>query len=87
MLPNSPISGRIAGRLVRVNDHASWKDLELITCVVVGGPTVRFDHFESVAFMNCVFLYDGMEVEGQEWLAFMSRARVAAPMRTPKRPH
>ena len=75
------------GKLIKVDDNANWQNLELLGCVVVGGPAVRFDHFESVAFMNCVFLYDGMEVEGQEWLAFMSRERVASPMRSPKRPH
>lgn len=79
------LSGRIAGRLIKVEDHAHWKELELLSCVVVGGPTVRFDNFEGVAFMNCVFLYDGMEVEGREWLAFMSMQRMPAPMRSNRR--
>lgn len=81
------ISGRIAGKLIQIEDHAHWKNLELMSCVVVGGPNVRFDEFESVAFMNCVFLYDGMEVEGREWLAFMSMERVHSPMRAPRRPN
>jgi hypothetical protein len=83
----SMITGRIAGRLVKVEDQARWKNMELISCVVVGGPAVRFDEFESIAFMNCVFLYDGMEVEGREWLAFMSMERVRSTARAPKRPH
>jgi hypothetical protein len=83
----SMISGRIAGKLIKVEDHAHWKDVELMSCVVVGDPTVRFDAFESVAFMNCVFLYDGMEVEGREWLSFMSMERIRSPARAPRRPH
>lgn len=81
------LSGHIAGRLIKVEDHADWTNVELVSCVVVGGPTVRFDHFESVAFMNCVFLYDGMEVEGREWLDFMSMQRMPAPARAQKRSH
>lgn len=70
------LTGRLSGILVKVEEGASWKHLELDSCVVVGGPTVRFSHFEHVAFLNCVFIYDGMEVEGREWLEFMSRERV-----------
>jgi hypothetical protein len=81
------LSGRVAGKLIKVEDHGRWQNAELLGCVVVGGPNVRFDHFESVAFMNCVFLYDGMEVEGREWLAFMSMERVSSPMKAPRRPH
>lgn len=79
------LTGRIAGRLIKVEDHARWLNVELLGCVVVGGPMVRFEQFESVAFMNCVFLYDGMEVEGREWLSFMSMDRVATPARTQRR--
>jgi len=76
------LTGRLGGILVKVQDQASWKNLELVACVVVGGPTVRFGHFEHVVFVNCVFLYDGMEVEGSEWIEFMSRERAIprAPM-------
>jgi hypothetical protein len=81
------LSGRIAGQLIKIDDHARWKELELVGCVVVGGPSVRFDSFENVTFMGCVFLYDGMQVEGQEWLAFMSMERVVAPARSQRRPH
>jgi hypothetical protein len=35
--------------------------------------------------MNCVFLYDGMEVEGREWLAFMSMERMPAQARGDRR--
>jgi hypothetical protein len=73
------LTGRIAGRLVKVEDHAHWRSVELIGCMVVGGPSVRFDNFENVAFVSCVFLYDGMEVEGREWLSFMSMERLSAP--------
>jgi hypothetical protein len=79
------LTGRLNGVLVKVEEGVSWKNLELAGCVVVGGPTVRFGHFEQVAFLNCVFLYDGMEVEGREWLDFMSRERVARPVRRPAR--
>lgn len=72
------VTGRVAGKLVKVEDKARWKNAELLSCVIVGGPAVRFDEFESVAFMNCVFLYDGMEVEGREWLSFMSMERMPA---------
>ena len=75
------LTGRVAGKLVKVDDKARWKNAELISCVIVGGPTVRFDEFQSVAFMNCVFLYDGMEVEGREWLSFMSMERMSAQAR------
>jgi hypothetical protein len=79
------LTGKIAGRLIKVEDHADWRAVELLACVVVGGPTVRFDVFENVAFMNCVFLYDGMEVEGREWLAFMSMERMTAPVKEQRR--
>jgi hypothetical protein len=81
------LTGRIAGKLIKVEDHARWKNVELVGCVVVGGPYVRFDAFETVAFASCVFLYDGMEVEGAEWLAFMSMEKVKTPIRAPKRPN
>ena len=77
----SMLTGRVAGKLVKVDDKARWKNAELISCVIVGGPAVRFDEFESVTFMNCVFLYDGMEVEGREWLSFMSMERMPAQAR------
>lgn len=79
------LTGRLSGKLVRVEDHAGWQNLELSGCVVVGGPLVRFGEFENVTFMNCVFLYDGMEVEGREWLDFMSRERAQWPARMPRR--
>lgn len=79
------LTGRIAGKLIKVEDHARWKNVELVGCVVLGGPCVRFDAFDTVTFSNCVFLYDGMAVEGGEWLAFMSMARVEAPSRAPRR--
>ena len=79
------LTGRFNGVLVKVEEGASWNHLELAGCVVVGGPTVRFGHFEQVAFLNCVFLYDGMEVEGREWLEFMSRERVSRSVRGPTR--
>jgi len=75
------LTGRVAGKLVKVDDKARWKNAELSSCVIVGGPAVRFDEFQSVAFMNCVFLYDGMEVEGREWLSFMSMERMSAQAR------
>ena len=79
------LTGKIAGRLIKVEDHARWVNVEFMGCVVVGGPTVRFETFESVAFMNCVFLYDGMEVEGREWLSFMSMDRRPASVRAQRR--
>jgi hypothetical protein len=79
------LTGHLRGILVRVEDQANWKNLELAGCVIVGGPTVRFSHFEQVAFVNCVFLYDGMEVEGHEWIAFMSRERVSRPAKAQRR--
>ena len=79
------LTGRISGKLIKVDDQASWKNAELTSCVVVGSPLVRFREFESIAFMNCVFLYDGMEVEGREWLAFMSMERMPARARAQRR--
>ncbi|HOZ26858.1 MAG TPA: hypothetical protein PLH23_05660 [Hyphomonadaceae bacterium] len=81
----SMLTGRISGKLMKVEDNARWKNVELMSCLIVGGPEVRFGEFESVAFMNCVFLYDGMEVEGREWLSFMSMERMPSPMRMPRR--
>lgn len=79
------LTGRVYGIVVKVDDKSSWKDVELAGCIVVGGPTVRFSHFEQVVFVNCVFLYDGMEVEGREWIEFMSRERVVRPAKMQKR--
>lgn len=70
------LSGSIDHRLVAVADNASWLNLDLVDCVVVGGPHVRHRSFFNVTFVNCVFLYDGMEVSGSEWLAFMSMERM-----------
>jgi hypothetical protein len=81
---DTPITGRIAGRLIRAEDHARWLNLELVGCVIVGCPQHRFDAFLNVAFVNCVFLYDGMEVEGSEWLSFMSMTRMPAKTPGPK---
>ena len=78
------LTGRIAGKLIKVVDQASWKNVELLGCVIVGGPSVRFQSFDTVAFTNCVFLYDGMEVEGAEWLSFMSMEKM--PARAARRP-
>jgi hypothetical protein len=69
------LTGSLCSILIKVEEGAAWKDLELSGCVVVGGPDVRFGRFERVTFVNCVFLYDGMEIEGREWLEFMSRPR------------
>jgi hypothetical protein len=66
------LTGCLSGILVKVEDQARWKNLELTMCIVVGGPTARFRQFEDISFLNCVFLYDGMEVEGREWLELMS---------------
>lgn len=79
------LTGRICGIIVKVDDNASWRRLELAGCIVVGGPMVRFKEFEHVVFVNCVFLYDGMEVEGREWIEFMSRERVERPAKVQKR--
>ncbi len=79
------LTGKMNGILVKVEDKARWKDLELAGCVVAGGPYVRFGHFEHVVFVNCIFLYDGMEVEGHEWIEFMSRSRMLGPARAQKR--
>lgn len=79
------LTGRLCGILIRVKDDGCWQDLELSGCVIVGGPQVRFGHFEKVTFVNCLFLYDGMEVEGREWLEFMSRPRQPRHVRAPRR--
>jgi hypothetical protein len=79
------LTGCVSGRLIKVDDLARWTNLELTGCVVVGGPTVRFSYFQDVVFMNCIFLYDGMEVEGREWLDFMSRERMSSSARPPRR--
>ena len=74
-------TGRLCGALVKVQDQDSWNRLELRGCVVVGGPAVHFSCFDHVTFLNCTFLYDGMEVAGSEWVAFMSQERVARSVR------
>jgi hypothetical protein len=79
------LSGSIREKLVTVEDNASWVNLELGGCVVVGDPTVRYASFFNVTFVNCVFLYDGMEVSGSEWLCFMSMDRM--PVRQTNRRH
>ena len=38
------INGRVTGKLVKVHDKARWKNAELVSCVIVGGPSVRFAH-------------------------------------------
>jgi hypothetical protein len=77
------LTGSISDKLVKVEDNASWLNLEISGCVIVGAPTVRFASFFNVAFVNCVFLYDGMEVAGSEWLTFMSMERM--PVRAAQR--
>lgn len=79
------LSGSISEKLVKVEDNASWVNLELGGCVIVGGPSVRYGSFFNVTFVNCVFLYDGLEVSGSEWLAFMSMDRM--PVRISNRRH
>lgn len=71
------LSGSIREKLVTLEDNASWVNLELGGCIVVGDPTVRYASFFNVTFVNCVFLYDGMEVSGSAWLSFMSMDRMA----------
>ncbi len=39
------LTGRVAGKLIKVIDQASRKNVELLGCVVVGGPSVRFQSF------------------------------------------
>lgn len=78
------LSGSIVEKLVKVEDNASWVNLELGGCVVVGGPNVRHGSFFNVTFVNCVFLYDGMEVSGSEWLTFMSMQRMPARHANPR---
>jgi len=70
------LSGSISDKRVKVEDNASWVNIELGGCVIVGSPNVRYGSFFNVTFVNCVFLYDGMEVSGSEWLAFMSMDRL-----------
>lgn len=77
------LTGSLSEKLVKVEDNSTWQNLELCGCVIVGAPNVRFSSFSNVAFVNCVFLYDGMEVAGSEWLSFMSMERM--PVRSAKR--
>jgi hypothetical protein len=77
------LSGSITEKLVKVEDNACWVNLEMTGCVIVASPQVRFLSFFNVTFVNCVFLYDGMEIAGGEWLSFMSMDRM--PLRTTAR--
>lgn len=75
---------RLFGVLVTVQDQDRLSGIELLDCTIVGGPNVRFSVFEDVSFLNCTFLYDGMEVAGNEWLALMSYGRATLPV-SPRR--
>jgi hypothetical protein len=72
------ITGAAQDRIVKAERGDYWKTVRLAHCIVVGGPERTLMGMEDVSFSNCVFLYDGMEVAGEEWLDFMTqRSRVA----------
>lgn len=68
------LSGSISEMLVTVEDNASWVNLELGDCVIVGGPSVGYASFFNVTSVNCLLPYDGMELSGGESPAFAARA-------------
>ena len=45
------LSGSISEKLVKVEDNASWVNIELGGCVIVGGPSVRYGSFFNVTFV------------------------------------
>lgn len=67
------MNGCLFEQLVKVPPNAAWRHLSLARCVVVGGPEMGFGALDDVVFYDCVFLYDGMELEGAEWMSFMTR--------------
>jgi hypothetical protein len=67
------MNGCVFEQQVRVAPDAVWRHVSLARCVVVGGPEAGFAGLEDVVFYDCVFLYDGMEVDGAEWMSFMTR--------------
>jgi len=58
------LRGSIIEKLVEVVNNASWVNPELVGCFILGGPSVGHGSFFNVTSVNCVCLYDGMEVSG-----------------------
>ena len=80
------LTGAIANQLVRIGPGEHWSDLQLVNCTISAGPHAGFAHLANAAFVNCIFLYDGMEVDAFEWAGLMRRgAEFGAPL--PPRPH
>ena len=67
------LTGAIRNRLVHIGCNETWRQVELLNCVICAGPKSNFDSVSNVAFMDCTFLYDGMEVNSFEWIALMRR--------------
>jgi hypothetical protein len=50
-----------------------WSHLVLIRCLLVGGPKTPLAALKDIYLENCEFVYDGMGVDGPEWISFIAR--------------
>jgi hypothetical protein len=50
-----------------------WTHLVLVRCLLVAGPQTRLAALKDIYLEDCEFIYDGMGVDGSEWIAFVAR--------------
>lgn len=75
------LTGAVSNRLVQIGAHETWRQVQFLNCVICAGPKSNFDYASNVAFLDCTFLYDGMEVDSHEWIALMRRgSEFGAPL-------
>jgi len=67
------LTGEVRNQVVQVGPGTVWRRVRMAGCTVAGGPSSSFSAIMGVQMVDCTFLYDGMEVDGYEWVHLMRR--------------
>lgn len=64
-------------KIVQIAKAQVLRDVAFEHCVLTADPASSIAVLDNVRCRNCVFLYDGMQVDDEEWLALIERAPLA----------
>ena len=59
-------------KTIDVKSSDVWEGFVFIRCKIVAQPDQKAPSFLLSEFVDCTFLYDGMEVSGEEWFALVT---------------
>lgn len=60
-------------KIVQISANQVLRDVVFENCVLTANPASSITWVENVRCRNCIFLYDGMQVDDEEWLALIHR--------------